>query len=88
MQLLFDMKAKYYINYKISRQIKDLIPVLLSSLLSGGLIYLLMTYTSIHWILASIIFVIVYLLISYLFRIKAIIELVPILKTLLKKFKK
>lgn len=80
--------AKYYINYKISRQIKDLIPVLLSSLLSGGLIYLLMTYTSIHWILASIIFVLVYLLISYLFRIKAIIELVPILKTLLKKFKK
>lgn len=80
--------ARHYIKYDISTQIKDLIPILLCALIAGGIVYLLYTYTSLHWILTSIVFLICYLVICYLLRIKAMVEFKTSINSILSKFKR
>ena len=80
--------AKHYIQYNIGTQLKDLASAFSCTLIAGGLVYLLYAYTSIHWILISVIFAICYLGICFAFNIQAITELKPNIETLLRKFKK
>ena len=80
--------ASHYIRYGIGTQIRDLVPVLFCTLITGGLIYILYIYTSLHWILICILFLICYLVICYLLRIKAMTEFKANITTILSKFKK
>lgn len=80
--------ARHYIKYDFSTQLKDIIPILLCALIAGGIVFLLYTYTSLHWILISIVFIICYLVICLLLGIKAMIEFKASVNTILSKFKR
>ena len=80
--------AQHYIHYRISRQTKDLMPTFLCTLITGGIVYLLSNTVSLHWLLTSVIFVICYVLICFLFRIRVMAEFKSNVDTILSKFKK
>ncbi len=80
--------AQHYIKYSFHTQLKDIIPIFLCTLITGGLISLLYTYFSLHWILISIAFLICYLAICYLLRIKAMVEFESNMNTILGRVKK
>lgn len=79
--------AKYYVRYNINRQIKDVAPIFLCTIITGILISLLISQVTLHWILTSIIFAICYIAISYLFKIQAIVELKANINIVIRKLK-
>lgn len=80
--------ARHYIKYDLSTQIKDIIPIFSCALITGGIVYLLYIYTSLHWILTSIVFLICYFVICYIFQIKAMAEFKSNINITLNKFRK
>lgn len=77
--------AQYYIRYKISKQIKNLTPILLCTLTSGCFIYIISRYILLHWISTSLIFIICYALICIVLRIKAMTEFKSSINIILNK---
>lgn len=80
--------ARHYIKHGLGAQIQDTIPIFLCTLITGGTVCLLRTYTSLHWIITSIVFLICYLVICYLLRIKAMAEFKSNINITLNKFRK
>lgn len=80
--------AQHYIQYRFSNQIKDLMPTFLCALITGGIVYLLSINVSLHWLQTSVIFVICYALICFLFRIRVMAEFKSNVDRILSKFKK
>lgn len=80
--------ARHYVKYDFSAQIKDIIPIFLCTLITGGVVYLLYTYTSLHWVLTSIIFLLFYLAICNILRLKVMTEFKTSINTILSKFRK
>lgn len=78
--------AQFYVQYKISNQIKDLVPILVCAIIAGLFVHLISINISIHWILTSAIFIIFYIVLCILLQIKAITELKANINTILGKF--
>ena len=57
--------AQHYIKYTLAKQIWDITPILIISLVIGGIVYLISYVWSIHWILLILIYLILYICISY-----------------------
>ncbi|MBR3827590.1 MAG: lipopolysaccharide biosynthesis protein [Alistipes sp.] len=57
--------AQRYIKYTLAKQIWDITPILIISLVIGGIVYLISYVWSIHWILLILIYLILYICISY-----------------------
>ena len=57
--------AQRYIKYTLAKQIWDITPILIISLIIGGIVYLISYVWSIHWILLILIYLILYICISY-----------------------
>lgn len=57
--------AQFYIKYKLTKQIWDITPILLISLLIGGVVYFISHSSEIHWIMLVLIYAILYILVSY-----------------------
>lgn len=60
-----------FLGYKYWKQFKDLYPILLLSLLSGIMVYLMNLYVFTNTILQIISFILIYLILSILFKIEA-----------------
>lgn len=80
--------AQHYIKYDLSTQIKDVTPTFVCTLATGVVVYLITLYTSLHWIIISTLFVVLYLAICYLFKIQAIVESKDIVTLFIRKFAK
>jgi len=75
--------ASKYIGYSFGRQMKDFIPVLLISASSFAAVSVLTSWAAeIHFIWTAIIFLIVYVALTFVLRLKAIADILDI-KTLL-----
>lgn len=61
--------AQRYIGYRLGQQIVDIIPTLLTTIICGAVVYPIYLLTGIHWLLCCIIFAIIYLFISYIFKL-------------------
>lgn len=57
--------AERYIEYKVTRQLYDVAPILIKSLVIGGIVYLMNNAFSINWILLVLIYSTLYLLLGY-----------------------
>ena len=78
--------AQHYIKYNLSTQIKDVAPTFVCTLATGVIVYLLTLSTSLHWIIISTVFVVLYSAICYLFKIQAIVESKDIATLFMRKF--
>lgn len=76
----------HYIKYSLLLQIKDIMPTIICTLITGGILYLISIHTCIHWVVLSAIFIMLYLSICYLFKIRAILEFNRIINNLIKKY--
>lgn len=72
-----------HIGYALVRQIADVLPILVCTLICGAMTYTLYTELNIHWLLASLLFAISYLIASYLLRISAMSEVKHSAKSLI-----
>lgn len=61
--------AQRYIGYRLGQQIVDIIPTLITTIISGAIVFPIFLLTGIHWLLCCIIFAIIYLFISYIFKL-------------------
>ncbi|MBQ8205632.1 MAG: lipopolysaccharide biosynthesis protein [Alistipes sp.] len=61
--------AQRYIGYRLGQQIVDVVPTLLTTIISGAIVFPIFLLTGIHWLLCCIIFAIIYLFISYIFKL-------------------
>ena len=61
--------AQRYIGYRLGQQIVDVVPTLLTTIICGAIVFPIFLLTGIHWLLCCIIFAIIYLFISYIFKL-------------------
>lgn len=61
--------AQKYVGYRLRQQIIDVIPTLLTTIICGAVIYPIYLLTGLHWLLCCVIFVIIYLIISHIFKL-------------------
>lgn len=61
--------AQRYIGYRLGQQIVDIIPTLITTIICGAVVYPIYLLTGIHWLLCCIIFAIIYLIISHIFKL-------------------
>lgn len=61
--------AQRYIGYRLGQQIIDVVPTLLTTIICGAVVHPIYLLTGIHWLLCCIIFAIIYLFISYIFKL-------------------
>lgn len=61
--------AQRYVGYRLGQQIVDIVPTLLTTIICGAVIYSIYLLTGIHWLLCCVIFAIIYLIISYIFKL-------------------
>lgn len=61
--------AQRYIGYRLGQQIVDIIPTLITTIISGAIVFPIFLLTGIHWLLCCIIFAIIYLFISYILKL-------------------
>lgn len=61
--------AQRYVGYRLGQQIVDVVPTLLTTIISGAIVFPIFLLTGIHWLLCCIIFAIIYLFISYIFKL-------------------
>lgn len=61
--------AQRYVGYRLGQQIVDIIPTLITTIISGAIVFPIFLLTGIHWLLCCIIFAIIYLFISYIFKL-------------------
>lgn len=80
--------AQYYVHYNLGKQIKDLMPIFMCTLLTGAVAYLLSRYASLHWVLVSMFFVVSYLGICYITKIQSVAEFYEHISLVLKKSRK
>lgn len=74
-----------YVGYSLVKQLRDFAPILIISILSFASIYTLQTHLlSIHFSLATLAFIIVYLALSWIFKLRVMAEITQI-KNFLKK---
>ena len=81
-----------YIGYHLMDQLKNLFPIILISILPAFIIFCGKDYIEIHWLLKmlliSCVYVVLYLLISYLFHIESFFTAKSILLSMMVKLKK
>lgn len=61
--------AQRYVGYRFGRQIIDVVPTLLTTIICGAVVYPIYLLTGIHWLLCCVIFAVVYLIISHIFKL-------------------
>lgn len=61
--------AQRYVGYRLGQQIVDVVPTLLTTIICGAIVFPIFLLTGIHWLLCCIIFAIIYLFISYIFKL-------------------
>lgn len=61
--------AQRYVGYRLGQQIVDVVPTLITTIISGAIVFPIFLLTGIHWLLCCIIFAIIYLFISYIFKL-------------------
>lgn len=61
--------AQRYVGYRLGQQIVDIIPTLITTIISGAIVFPIFLLTGIHWLLCCIIFAIIYLFISHIFKL-------------------
>lgn len=61
--------AQRYVGYRLGQQIVDIIPTLITTIISGAIVFPIFLLTGIHWLLCCIIFAITYLIISHIFKL-------------------
>ena len=64
--------VQHYIKYKLIEQIKDVLSVLILATLCGIVFHYIFIYYDINWIIVSISFIIMYLILGYIFKLSSI----------------
>ena len=77
--------ARKYIGYRFSQQMNDLLPTALCTLISGVAIYLVYSLLGVNWVLCGVLFVLLYLFVSYIFKLDILKDVWVIAARLLPK---
>ena len=72
--------ASKYIRYRVIDQIVDILPILLISLALGAVIYCIYSYYHTHWLVLSIIYMTMYIVINYTIKSKTLLDIVELIK--------
>ena len=67
--------AQRYVGYRITDQIIDILPIIGCTLISGILIHIIYTKFLVHWLVCCLLFIFIYLFMSYILKIKAFKEI-------------
>ena len=77
--------AQKYIGYRLSAQIRDVLPVLMCTLATGAITYLLYTHLAINWVVCGVLFMAIYLAMAYMLQLKAFKDAGQLISKLIRK---
>lgn len=74
-----------YVGYRLVAQVCDVLPQLVVTALVGGVVYGLFFHFSVHWLGCCMLFVALYLALSWVFHLAALREIWVLIRTYLKR---
>lgn len=77
--------ARKYIGYGFTQQMKDLLPTALCTLISGVAIYFVYSLLSVNWVVCVVLFAVLYLVVSYIFKLDILNDMLVIAARFLPK---
>lgn len=77
--------AQKYIGYRLTAQIRDILPVLMCTLATGAITYLLYRHLVINWVVCGLLFMAIYLAMAYMLQLKAFKDAGQLISKLIRK---
>ena len=77
--------AQKYIGYRLTAQIRDILPVLMCTLATGAITYLLYRHLVINWVVCVFLFMAIYLAMAYMLQLMAFKDAGQLISKLIRK---